>query len=92
MLQMIENPMTPPDTKTYLAEALQGLNTMMRWAVRNFGIHEGGQSVVPQTHQLVEKNEQEQQKQKMLAQQPPQPAPNGAMPVNQQPPPTGGIQ
>lgn len=83
MLQMIENPMTPADTKTYLAEALQGLNTMMRWAVRNFGIHEGGQSVVPQTHQLVEKNEQEQAKQKAAQQQPP---PNGAMPVTQAPP------
>jgi hypothetical protein len=98
MLSMIENPMTPPDTKTYLAEALQGLNTMMRWAVRNFGIHEGGQSVVPQTHQLVEKNEQQQQQVKAAqtqqppppqGQQPPQPGappPNGAMPVNQAPP------
>lgn len=87
MLQMIENPMTPPDTKTYLAEALQGLNTMMRWAVRNFGILEGGQSVVPQTHQLVEKNQAEQEKQKQMQQQqvgqPAQQQPNGApMPVN----------
>lgn len=85
MLQMIENPMTPPDTKTYLAEALQGLNTMMRWAVRNFGIHEGGQNVVPQTHRLVEKNEQQQAQQQAAAQPMQQPAPNGAMPVALQP-------
>lgn len=59
MLQMIENPMTPPDIKTYLAEAMQGLNAMMRWAVRNFGVSEGGQDMVPKTEKFVAKTQQQ---------------------------------
>jgi hypothetical protein len=74
MLQMIENPMTPPDIRTYMAEALQGLNTLMRWAIRNFGVSEGGQDVVPKTEKFVAKTQQ-QQKQKQLAQQVAQPVP-----------------
>lgn len=74
MLQMIENPMTPPDIRTYMAEALQGLNTLMRWTIRNFGVSEGGQDVVPKTEKFVAKTQQ-QQKQKQLAQQGAQPVP-----------------
>jgi len=59
MLTMIENPMTPPDIKTYLAEALQGMNTLMRWAIRNFGIHAGGQDVVPKTEGFVQKTQKQ---------------------------------
>jgi len=67
MLQQIENPMTPPDTRAYLAEALQGMNTLMKWTVRNFGIHDGGQNVVPDTQSLVDKNQQQQKQQQQIA-------------------------
>ncbi len=83
MLQMIENPMTPADTKTYLSEALSGLNTLMAWTVRNFGIHDGGQNLVPDTREMVKKSQQMQQMQhgpsQIAAPGQPQPQP---VPVN----------
>ncbi len=85
MLQMIENPMTPPDIRTYMAEALQGLNTLMRWTIRNFGVSEGGQDMVPKTEKFVAKTQQ-QQKQEQLAQQGAQPVPiNQGQPQPPQP-------
>lgn len=98
MLQMIENPMTPPDTKKYLAEALAGLNTLMKWAIRNFGIGAGGQDFVPQTENLVVKQQQQPQPAQLGQGQNPQgnqdqqqgpamPVSNGvAAPPSQQPP------
>lgn len=58
MLQMIENPMTPPDMKMYLAKALHSMDTLMEWAVRNFGIRAGGQEFVPDTETLIQKVKQ----------------------------------
>ena len=88
MLQMIENPMTPPDTKKYLAEALAGLNTLMKWAIRNFGIGAGGQDFVPQTENLVIKQQAQPQ---LTGSQPgqgtPMPVPTGAVPQPGSPPP-----
>ncbi len=86
MIQMIENPMTPADLKKYLAEAVTGMNTLMRWIGRNFGIHQGGEDFVPRTDEILEKTQTSQQQPQL-----PQ-APAQAQPGMPQPPPQGGIQ
>lgn len=89
MLQMMLNPMTPPELRKYLAEAVQSTNMIMRWTVRNFGIHAGGQNTVPETEELTDKAIES-------TQQPPQQAgaqktlPPGQPQQNQQTP--GGAQ
>ncbi len=61
MLQMIENPMTPPDTRKYMAKALHSMDTLMEWTIRNFGIR--GQEFVPDTESMLEKTQQPAQMQ-----------------------------
>ncbi len=85
MLQQIENPMTPPDTRLYLAQALHAMNSIQEKLIRDFGIHDGGEDMVPNTEDFVRK---------ALAQKPdspenkPPPKPGGQPPPGA--PPQGG--
>jgi hypothetical protein len=88
MLQQIENPMTPPDTRLYLAQALHAMNSIQEKLLRDFGIHDGGEDMVPQTEEFVKKALEQKPD---APQGPPggQPPPGGAPPQGQ-PPPQGG--
>lgn len=90
MMQMIENPMTPPDMKRYLAESMHSMNTLMSWAIRNFGIRAGGEELVPETEHIVAKTAPQLPQQG----QPQLPVPQQAQPEAAQPPvpPKGVIQ
>jgi hypothetical protein len=94
MLQMMLNPMTPPDLRKYLAEAVQSTNMIMRWTVRNFGIHAGGQNTVPETEELTDKAiesvSQPPPGQKALPPGQPQPPQPGQPPQQQPGPPPQG--
>lgn len=99
MLQMLLNPMTPPPMQKYLAEAIDSSNMIMRWTVKNFGLHSGGQNTVPETEQFVEQVEAQQKQQQAMQQggAPQQPGGQKQLPPGQpqappqpgQPPPQG---
>lgn len=103
MMQTIENPMTPPDTRVYLAQSVHYLNQIQRDLMRNFGMHDGGEDMVPDTDGILKKalalkppdpQQQGPQKPGGPPQQPGQP-PQQEQPPQQgppQPPPGGPVQ